>query len=186
MPTPSSKEHSVGDSPNIGAQAVEAESYLSSDQSSGVLAVLLTHQLLHHLQQHGHSLEWAVKQNSMMGAAMQHVQSPHSILHRNRHPDVAEDPPVDATADVITHSHIMPSHSEMPDPQEQASAQEQVSACITPGNSVPASDKGDVLADDQSNAAGPNGGATSFQTQHSQVQSQLAGLKRRAARKNAA
>lgn len=192
MPTPSCKEHSTGDSPDVSPQALEPESYLSSDQSSGVLAVLLTHQLLQHLQQHGHSLEWAVKQNSMMGAAMQHVQSPLTILHRNSQPDAsadaAEDASADATADVVTHrisSHFMPSHPEMPAPQEQASAHEQASAC-TPRNSVPASDKGKVAVDEQSYAAGPSHGSAPFQTQQSQVQSQLAGLKRRAARKNAA
>lgn len=187
MPTPSIKERSTGDSPNVSPQAVQPESNMSSDQSSGMLAVLLTHQLLQQLQQHGHSLEWAVKQNSMMGAAMQHVQSPHSILHKNSHPDgsadVAEDPSVDATADVVTHrvdSHLMPSHSE-----RQANAHEQGSAC-TPRKSVLASDTGEVAADHQGKTAGPSGGSPSFQTQHSQVQSQLAGLRRRAARKIAA
>ena len=82
-------------------------------------------------------------------------------------------------ADADTHDH-------MPAAQEQASVHEQMYAC-TREIGTPASDTEDTAADEyQSKAKGPTGGSAAFQTQHTHVQSQLAGLRRRAARKQSA
>ena len=166
---------------------------MPADHSPSWLVVLLTQQLL---QRHGHSLEWAVNLISMMGAALQHVQSTHTTFHNSGHAwgDTlpTEDSTVaasDATANVTLlglDAGVVPTHGELPAAQEQAGVHEQTYAC-THEISIPASDTEDRAADEyQSKAKGPSGGSVAFQTQHAQVQSQLAGLRRRAARKHGA
>lgn len=195
MPTPSSKGQSSADSPSFSTQAVWPENYTPADHSSGLLVVLLSHQLLEQLQRHGHSLEWAVNLNSMMVAAL-HLQSTHTAFSKSGHPwgDVlpTDDSSVaapDATATIRVlgiDSDVVPVHTEMPAAQEQTGVHQQTYAC-THGNSIPASDQEDTAADGyQSTNRGSSGGSSPFQTQHTQVQSQLAGLKRRAARKHGA
>ena len=196
IPKTSSKGQSTGDSPNFSTQTVWPENHMPADHSSGLLVVLLSHQLLHQLQQHGHSLEWAVNLNSMMGAALQHVQDTHTTLSSSSHPwgdalptDDLSVAASDATATVRLlglDSDVLPIHNETPATQEQPGVHEQMYAC-THRNSIPASDKEDIAADEyQSKIQGPSGCSSPFQTQHTQVQSQLAGLKRRAARKHGA
>ena len=192
MPTPSFKGQSTGIRPNVSTRAVEPEDCMPT---SSLLMALLTHQLLQQLQQREHSFEWAVNLNSMMGAAaLQHVQSMRTTFHNGSSPwgDVlpTEDPSVaapGATGDVTLvglDSDVVSIHSETPAAQEQAGVHKQMYA-RTRGNSIPASDKEDPAAETyQSKTKGSSGGHTQFQTQHTQVQSQLAGLKRRAARKH--
>ena len=194
MPTPSSKGKTTGDTPNASTQADWAEVYMPADHTSGLLVALLTHQLLQQLQQREPSFAWALNMSSMMGAAaMQHVQSIRTAYHDSSHSwrDVLprEDPFVAAdaaTADVTLlglDAGSVPVHTEMPAAQEQTVMNEQMYAC-THGSDTSVSDKGDTAAETyQSRTKGSSG---PFQTQHAQVQSQLAGLKRRAARKHGA
>ena len=185
---PSFEQQSTGHVPNHCTQAVEPQSHTPADQSSGLLVVLLTHQLLQQLHWHGQSLQWAVHLNGMMGAAMQHVQGTHSGLHNSSRPGgnalFARDPALDATADVKVHGfHLDP----MPSNAEMLAAHQHEQYSPTHEKRVPASGKEHMVADEnQNNTQGHNNGPALFQTQHRQVQSQLAGLKRRAARKHSA
>lgn len=171
------------------SQAAQLESHGSTDRSSSMLLAMLTHQLLQHWQEQ--SLNWGVQLHSMMGAALLHVQGIDMRHHDGSHPVgstwLAEDAAPPATADVTPHGlhlELMSNDGVMPTAQAQANAHqhEQLFACP---QEEEISASGKIHANEyQSDTQRQSSDSAPFQTRHSQVQSQLAGLKRRAARKH--
>ena len=194
------------------AHAREQHSCSPLDLSAAELSLLM-HQLVEHgLAGHASctSLESYRQMNSITGAALQHVQAINAShwvgTAAERDAFLAEDTGPEAMAseelhrsDVISSNAGMPQYAQKQDdnqgpghqmPFEHAKASQAPPAEVDQitDNELSASDRqknvvhrDDFVANGYSNCH--SNGQSSFQTQHSQVQSQLAGLRRRAARK---